>query len=189
MDWIQKFQWGSPWRDMRVEELVTRGLVAEQVHFREITVSCEADGEARAFIVRLVCVLDVERPEDRRPIAIDFTDWPLEYLDASGDVIEGVDRLPTDAQKPVVVLRLRPAANWQGARLQLTMRWFEHSDTRESAALRFLILPDFTPPILGGDRLDRAPQGMPVVRQPRLTIGEPLPRSIQSVALEGTSIL
>jgi hypothetical protein len=188
MDWIQKFQWGSPWRDVRVEELVTRGFVAELVHLKEITVRCEADRDPAAYIVRLDCVLNIERLEDRRPIAIDFTDSPLEYLDATCDVADGVDRLPVDTDKPVVVLRLRPEANWQGSRLRLTMRWYGNPHTSNPSALRLLILPDFMPPLLGSDRIDRAPQGAAVVRQPRLTIAEPLASSIMVAALTGKSI-
>jgi hypothetical protein len=188
MDWIQKFQWGSPWRDMRVGELVARGFVAEAVHLKDITVSCEADRDPSAYIVQLDCILDVERPEDRRPIAIDFTDWPLEYLSISCAVAESVDRLPVDGERPVVVLSLRPASNWQGARVLFTMRWFALSSESEASALRFLILPDFLPPILGSDQLDNAPQGVPTVRQPRLTIAEQLPPSIMVAALRGKSM-
>jgi hypothetical protein len=188
MDWIQKFQWGSPWRDVRVEDLVTRGLVAEMAHLKEIAVRCEADRDSDACIVRLDCVLNVERPEDRRPIAFDFTSWPLEYLDATCDVADGVDRLPVDSDKPVVVLRLRPGANWQESRLRLTMRWYSKPYTKNPSALRFLILPDFIPPLLGSDRIDRAPQGVAVVRQPRLTIADHLPSSITVAALRAKSI-
>src|SRR5579862_870916 len=189
MDWIQKFQWGTPWHEMRVEELVTRGFVAEAVHLKEITVSCEADRDAGAYIVGLDCLLDVERPEDRRPIAIDFTDGSLEYLEVSCAVARTVDRLPVDGQRPVVVLSLRPGSNWQGARIFFKMRWFAQSGADDASALRFLILPDFIPPILGSDRLDNAPQGAPTVHQPRLTIAEPLPPSIAVAALRGKSTI
>jgi len=97
-------------------DLLARGLIAEHVRIRTAAVTCERDGDA--YVLGVSCVLDTERPEDRRPLAIDFAGSLLEYVSATCDAADAIHELPVDPLgHPIVVLTLGEGRGWQDSRL------------------------------------------------------------------------
>jgi hypothetical protein len=75
-----------------LKSLVPRGLVAEHVRIATATVGCAV--ESGGYLFNVMCVLDTERPEDRRPLALDLTSSLFEWLGLVCDVTETVEFIP-----------------------------------------------------------------------------------------------
>src|SRR5581483_4444173 len=154
-----------------LKSLVPRGLVAEHVRIASATVTCAVDGEG--YLFNVLCTLDAERPEDRRPLALDLTSSWFEWLATASDVTETVEPIPiAPLGRSLVIFTLRSGLTWRNAHLGLAFRWYPVPTPSRPTALPYLIIPDFLPPFLGGVEPLKAPLGTPVVPQPILQLTE-----------------